>query len=279
MVERLSRPLVALVLAFGIWACSDDDEPTITGPDFPVQQGEVFKVRALDFPSVDGVQVNAWVGENNNEEATTPQPVVILVHDFTLDNQEWVQTPHYVEMLRRGYFVVAIDMRGHGGTALPDDRQVLELQDLEETYLDVEAALLWLRQQPQADLNRVAVVGTGVGGNVSFVSKGAFSQRIKTAVVLSPGLWVGDESLPVVVGSGLEDFTPQSVLYMVGSEDVIPLNDGSSLSFPLFAQTLAEGTSEPKDLVVVNQSTAHGIALLDDPAAAATFFRWLDDHL
>ena len=279
MAKRLSTPLLALVLAFGIWSCSDDEDPTITGPEFPVDNGVVFKIRALDFPSVDGVQVNAWIGENNDDIASPqPQPVIILVHDFTLDNQEWIQTPHYVEMLRRGYFVVAIDMRGHGGTPLPENRQVLALEDLENTYRDVGAALLWLEGQPQADLSRVAVVGTGVGGNVSFVSMGVFPQQIKTAVVLSAGLWV-EGSQPVVVGNGLEDFAPHSVLYIVGGDDVIALDGGGNLSFPLFAQSLAEETSEPKDLVILNQSTAHGIDLLDDPSAAATFFRWLDDHL
>ena len=90
-------------------------------------------------------------------------------------------TDTFVALLERGYAVLAIDMRGHGQTPLPDDRQVFELVDLELSFFDVHAALVWLPSQSQVDVSRIAVVGTGSGGNVAYVSSGIFPELIKPA--------------------------------------------------------------------------------------------------
>ena len=115
-------------------------------------------------------------------------------------------------LLKRGYAVLAIDMRGHGDTPIPDDRQFLEVIDIELSYRDVEAALIWLSSQPEIDVSRIAVVGSGSGGNVAYVSSGLFPEQIKTSVSLSPGLWQVSSFEPLVTGAGLEPFAPRSIL-------------------------------------------------------------------
>ena len=92
-------------------------------------------------------------------------PVVILLHDLGGNKSDWLSaTDTYVALLERGYAVLAIDMRGHGQTPLPDNRQVLELIDLELSFFDVHAALVWLQSQSKVDASRIAVVGSGSGG-------------------------------------------------------------------------------------------------------------------
>ena len=87
---------------------------------------------------------------------------------------------------------------------LPDDGRespFLTLEDLDDFHLDVRAALTWLRNEPSVDISRVAVVGAGVGGNVAYVSIGAFPDDLRAGVAVSPGLW--DTLLqPLVVGLG-----------------------------------------------------------------------------
>ena len=284
MDKILRTRALTLFLALGLWSCGDDgNEPQIVGPDIQTGPGRVYPVKSVDFPSIDGVQVGALFGQIEGSEEK--HPVVILIHDFILDNSEWSQTNFFIELLEQGYLVLAINLRGHGiqglgNTPLPGDRppQQLTLEDLENMYLDVHAALTWLRDQPGADATRIAVVGSGVGGNVAYVSMGAFPQQIRTAVALSPGLW-DVELRPVVIGSGLEPFTPHSMLFMVGSEDVFITASGDELNYPVFTTNLESITADPKVLTVVQGASEHGAQLLNVDGVSEAIFTWLADQL
>ena len=136
-------PLFSVLLA-GLWGCGDKhDDGTITAPEgFDVEEGLTYPIEVISFSSIDSVQVSSIFGRPQ-QQIESARPVVILVHDFTLNNQEWFTDPIFVELLKRDYLTLAIDLRGHGGTPLPDDRQLYELTDLDNSYLDVQAALIW----------------------------------------------------------------------------------------------------------------------------------------
>ena len=266
------------VLAVGFLGCSDSEEEIrIVGPELPQGPGRAYPVSAVSFPSNDGVEVSAIFGSAQTDESL---PVVILLHDLGGSKSDWLNnTGTYLALLERGYAVLAIDMRGHGNTPLPDDRQVLELIDLELSFLDVHAALIWLPSQSKVDVSRVAVVGSGFGGNVAYVSLGNFPEQIKTGVSLSPGLWQSVSLEPLVTGVGLEPFGPRSMLFMAGDQDQIQAGD-TTLSYEDFARSLEAQTAEPKDLRVFPDSADHGFELLDNVAEAQDlFFLWLEENL
>ena len=265
------------VFAVGIVGCSDSEEELqILGPGLPEGPGRVYPISTVSFPSNDGVEVSALFGTAEDDQL----PVVILLHDLGGNKADWLNsTDTYVALLERGYAVLAIDMRGHGQTPLPDDRQVLELIDLELSYRDVEAALVWLPSQSKVDVSRIAVVGSGSGGNVAYVSLGLFPEQIKTGVSLSPGLWGSSSLEPLVIGAGIESFGPRSILFMVGDQDQIQAGD-IILSYADFARSLEALTAEPKELRVFPDSADHGFALLDNIAEAQDlFFLWLEQNL
>lgn len=266
------------LLAIGVVGCSDSEEDIqIVGPGLPEGSGDAYPIAAISFPSSDEVEVSALFGTAQGGEAL---PVVILLHDLGGNKSDWLNnTGTYVALLKRGYAVLAIDMRGHGQTPLPDDRQVLELIDIELSFLDVHAALVWLQSQPQVDISRIAVVGSGSGGNVAYVSLGNFPEQIKTGISLSPGLWGASSLEPLVTGAGFEPFGPRSMLFMAGDQDQIQAGD-VILSYADFARSLEAQTAEPKDLRVFPDSADHGFALLDNVAEAQElFFRWLEENL
>ena len=265
------------VLAVGVVGCSDSEEELqIVGPDLPKGTGRVYPISAVSFPSNDGVEVSALFGTPEADSL----PVVVLLHDLGGNKSDWLSaTDTYLGLLDRGYAVLAIDMRGHGQTPLPDDRQVLELIDIEMSFLDVHAALVWLQSQAEVDVSRIAVVGSGSGGNVAYVSLGSFPGLIKTGVSLSPGLWEASSLEPLVIGTGIESFGPRSMLFMVGDQDQIQAGD-VILSYVDFARNLEARTAEPKDLRIFTDSDDHGFALLDNvPEALDLFFFWLEENL
>ena len=266
------------VLAVGVVGCSDSEEELrIVGPELPQGPGRAYPISAVSFSSIDSVEVSALFGTAQADELL---PVVILLHDLGGNKSDWLSaTDTYVALLERGYAVLAIDMRGHGQTPLPDARQVLELIDLELSFLDVHAALVWLQSQSKVDVSRIAVVGTGSGGNVAYVSSGRMPELIKTGVSLSPGLWGAASLEPLVIGAGLEPFGPRSMLFMAGDQDQIQAGD-VILSYAEFARSLEAQTAEPKDVRVFPDSADHGFALLDNVAEAQDlFFLWLEENL
>ena len=267
------------VLAVGVVGCSDSEEELqIVGPDLPEGPGRVHPISAVSFTSIDSVGVSALFGTAQDGESL---PVVILLHDLGGNKSDWLtNTGTYVALLERGYAALAIDMRGHGQTLLPDGRQTLELIDLERSFLDVHAALIWLQSQSKIDISRIAVVGSGSGGNIAYVCSGVFPELIKTSVSLSPGLWGAASLERLVIGTGLESFGPRSMLFMVGDQDQIAVSEDRILSYKDFASFLEEQTAEPKDLRVFTDSADHGYALLDNVVEAQDlFFLWLEKNL
>ena len=266
------------VLAAGVVGCGDsEDDLQIVGPELPKGPGRVYPVSSVSFPANDGVEVSALFGTINDGESL---PVVILLHDLGGSKSDWLNnTGTYVALLERGYAVLALDMRGHGDTPLPDDREVLDVIDLEQGFLDVHAALIWLQSQSMVHVGRIAVVGSGSGGNVAYVSLGTFPEQIKTGVSLSPGLWRSSSLEPLVTGADLESFRPRSMLFMAGEQDQIQAGD-RVLSYADFARSLEAQTAAPKDLRVFLDSADHGFALLDNIAEAQDlFFLWLEENL
>ncbi len=266
------------LLAIGVVGCSDSEEELqIVGPELPKGPGRAYPISAVSFSSIDSVEVSALFG---TAQADGLLPVVILLHDLGGNKSDWLNdTDTYVALLERGYAVLAIDMRGHGQTPLPDARRVLELIDLELSFFDVHAALVWLQSQSKVDVSRIAVVGTGSGGNVAYVSSGRMPELIKTGVSLSPGLWGAASLEPLVIGAGLEPFAPRSMLFMAGDQDQIQAGD-VILSYAEFARSLEAQTAEPKDVRVFPDSADHGFALLDNVAEAQDlFFLWLEENL
>lgn len=276
---------VGLLLLLGTWGCGDNhDEARIVGPDFKPGPGRAYQLQQVSFPSADGVQVSALFGDPQVDlKAGQRLPVVILVHDLFRSKEDWVF--FLDQLLQRQYLTLAIDLRGHGQTPLPDDNRDtpdLSLEDLENSYLDVQAALRWVATQPQADPNRIALIGDGVGGNVTFVSMGVFPAQIRAAVALSPGLWNNRTLAPVVVGEGLNPFSPHSILYLVGADDVIPLDSTGSelLEFSTFADTLAVKTDDPKTVKIFSNSSDHGLELLQNkPEAVQLLLAWMQNYL
>jgi pimeloyl-ACP methyl ester carboxylesterase len=279
-LSRRLRSLIWLVPLVLVAGCSDDDDKvTLEGPDFPTGPGRVYNVVSVTFSSVDDVNVSASYGKLPGAAA---HAVVILVHEVGVAaaHQEWLSSGVFEELLESGYNVLALDLRGHGDSSLPADgrdQPVLLVTDLENMHLDVRAAVTWLRTQVSADNGRIAVIGNGIGGNIAYVSMGAFPEDLQAGVALSPGFW-DQELQPLVIGGGITPFTPHSMLYVVGESDLVALSDTDSLSYAGFASQLASVTQNPS-LQVFSGVSNHGLALLQSPTTLQLILEWLQTHL
>ena len=274
---------IAPLMFFFFISCSQDNASDTNGrvlaPEVSKGLGTAYPLQRISFNASDNVLVSALFGK---PESLEPQPVILLLHTLQSTKEEWLsETDLFVELLARGYAVVAIDLRGQGGqTPLPEAREVLTAVDVQNSFRDVQAAINWLRGESAIDSDRIALIGNGSGGNVAYVSSGVFPEQIRTTVSLSPGLWQASTLEPLVVGDGLSSFgRARSMLFLVGESDQLPVSDGVALKYADFARNLMAVTETPKDLKIFD-SAAHGFDLLIEvPEAKEIIFQWLEKNL
>ncbi len=108
LIHIRTSALFALSILFA--SCSDNDDANFRAPDFPTGPGRVFSVQTVSFTTSDAVPVSARFGQN---AAPGSSPVVILLHDISLDGREWELPGLGLEMMERlleeGYQVLIID--------------------------------------------------------------------------------------------------------------------------------------------------------------------------
>jgi len=127
-----------------------------------------------------------WPPERKSE----PAPIVILVHGYKGSRSDFA--PLVPALLKAGFAVLAIDLRGHGGSvgapAMKLADQVVQRDNklFASMYRDVTAAYEWLRGQSEVDLARFALVGASVGCSVALDYAGR-DRSVDAVVCLTPG--------------------------------------------------------------------------------------------
>ena len=77
--------------------------------------GGTVKVDDLTWETASGRSLNALLFTPPNATAENPAPGIVVSHGWW--NNREMQTPNYVELARRGYVVMSIDMYGHGNSS------------------------------------------------------------------------------------------------------------------------------------------------------------------
>lgn len=171
---------------------SDDDGPKLKTFDLVQIQGS--------FELPDGIPA--------------PIPGVLLLHGYGESHSVWSDLRE--RLLRDGWAVLAIDLRGHGRSRSkngePIEAREAWRRDARQFPLDVGPALEWLKSQTRLDSKKIVVIGNDVGANLALIASGRFSE-VGTAVAINPNL---DEALSMA-GSA-QDFTPRSALLMVSEQ-------------------------------------------------------------
>lgn len=123
------------------------------------------QVSNTTIPGVKGPAIPAYVA---TPSGMAPFPVVIMVHEF------WGLNPDIVSkadlLAEEGYLVVAPNVfRGSSTGYLPRAIYQVASTPAEEVNEDLDAVVAWVRQQPQADDERVGITGFCFGGRTSLL--------------------------------------------------------------------------------------------------------------
>jgi dienelactone hydrolase len=271
------RLLIIAALAFALFAaaCGGDDNDSATNQDGQdsspspgISSDQPVFGTVVQYPEESGETVTA---EYLAPENAPPAAGVLLLHQADGTRQQWAE---FAPLLAaRGFAVLApdLDYSGFDGCAPPNETESdPACRDRTDALLnDVQDALDYLKQRPEADPERLAVIGADFGANLAFVSAG-LQDDVDTAIVISPDSRPAD---PALVGRSYPEFAPSSVLFISDEQE-----SGD-------AAVLANATAEPVNVkIAVGQAAhggraAHGVELLANEAFVEDMFEWLATHL
>lgn len=135
--------------------------------------GGTVKIEDITFTTDVGASSHARLYIPATATAETPAPAVILCHGYTanLDAME----PNAIELSRRGYVVMALDLYGHGDSTLPPDGYSQAEMGSVANYapdLGTYSALQQLASYDFIDLTKVGMLGHSMG--TAAIQEGAY---------------------------------------------------------------------------------------------------------
>jgi len=191
----------------------------------------------------EGVSINARTYKHSS--STGRLPAIICCHGLVASHQT-MQSTFSVEFAKRGFYVVAIDFRGHGnsGGSLPHfNKSALSLSEISrsildiikvwpvELYADIEAAIDYLNSRDDVDTEKIALLGHSMGGG-AVIYAGSVDERVKAVVAIAPAV--------SPVSSFMNESTPRNLLIATGETDPL-ITPG--LSLQILAKTLGKPLS------------------------------------
>ncbi len=176
---------VLLLLVSGTLLFLSFHQPVESTPDSP---------RKIWYTAGDGAIINGTFYPALSKD----QPTVYLVHDLGKDRTVWNE--YAAELQKEDYNVLAIDLRGHGGSTLnvknPDieyDWTEMNHDDLMGIQLDIQGAYRWVHGEDENGKKNTeagsdgAMIGVGRGGLFALSQVAKMSrERFMSAVVISP---------------------------------------------------------------------------------------------
>ncbi len=150
----LKRPAFMLALALLICFIS------ALGSSLVKSGGGSITVKKLQWETPSGHMQNAQLFIPKGAAKESPAPAVVVSHGW-YDNSD-MQTPNYVELSRRGYVVLAIDMYGHGDS---DDVPNNDWWKDENAANGLYDGVKLLATLPYVDVSRIGIEGHSNGAN------------------------------------------------------------------------------------------------------------------
>ncbi|MGK0185521.1 MAG: dienelactone hydrolase [Verrucomicrobiales bacterium] len=212
----------------------------------------------IEFKTVDDFTIAASLGVPRTLNSSIP--AVIFIHQGGSTRQEWQSVAE--QAFREGWATLAYDIRGHGKSSGQWTNAWYD--DPDNAPEDLKSAIQHMKALPEVDAQRVAVVGSSVGGNLACVASALYD--IKTAVAMS------HKTSAVRNLAGAATLPFNSIYHLSSAGD-------QSGQRAKWATELFELTTVPKKLEITTGS-GHGVAIFrTDRSVPDRIIQWLRDTL
>ena len=220
-----------------------------SGPSGEARPGVAFK-------SFDLVDLRASFTVPNGVPA--PVPAVLLLHGYGENRSVWKDLEQ--ELLKRGWAVMALDLRGHGDSKAKNQVPIAAAPawrtDPHEFPGDVDPALDWIKAQARVNTRKIVIIGSDVGANLALIASGRYPE-VRTVVAIKPNL----NEVLALAGSA-QDFQPRSALVIASSQTE--------------ADRIRPLVKQPSRAIVASHSDGTGEWLADRQVTEA-IFQWMQE--
>ncbi len=188
---------------------------------------------------------------------------IICLHQLRLDRSTYDHFAH--EMATRGFYVLAIDLRGHGESTNIQGKTLTHESMTEDDFrkipgLDVESAKSFLMHEYKINPESIGLVGASIGANAALISAGRNPQT-SFVVALSPGI----DYRGIQPGNDVSQIQ-KPVLLLTSQEDTYSAASCNEL-FPRIP-------AQEKQIQVV-ETNEHGTNLFHDPELEKFVCDWI----
>nr|MDO8112640.1 alpha/beta fold hydrolase [Candidatus Sigynarchaeota archaeon] len=176
---------------------------------FSADPANPYTIGQRTLVASDGTRIASLIFTPTNTSGN--HPGVVVAHGFC-GNKQYMQ-PLSIELVKRGFVVVAIDFRGHGIS----DGYMLGRFPTDDMSLDIGAAVGYLQGLGYVD--KIGLVGHSMGGRTSLVYAEAHSDIINATVSLGMVSmdfnWSRIPNLMMAIGQFEQTFTRQDAIDFV----------------------------------------------------------------
>lgn len=152
-LERKSRSVRWMVIGFILCLISGFGVQAIQ-----TSAGDI-RMDNMTFQSSEGNKLSGYLFVPPNATSETPAPAIVTVHGWY--NSKEMQDAFYVELARRGYVVLSLDMNSHGNS------EQLDGDHLYDGALGVHDAVTQLATMDFVDKEQIGLTGHSSGGGAS----------------------------------------------------------------------------------------------------------------
>lgn len=198
------------------------------------------------------------------ESLTGPRPGIILMHEFGVWVNPWVNSSLLRQLVGEGYVCLTFFFRGHGSSTPVDDLMEL-INDMSLIASDLQAAIDYLSSH-ELFIGELGLIGGSMGAIMALAGNGY--EEVLTSVALSP--------TRQGVFSIFPDMTLNSVYYLVGDLDIA---GDPPIEFPAEAAVLYDLTEEPRKLDIILGTADHGSNLLIRDSLNTSIKVWFLEQL
>lgn len=174
-----------------------------------VQTSGGIRIKEMSWESPSGHQLAAYLYIPQNATKDTPAPGVVTIEGWY--NNKEMQDLYSIELARRGYVVLALDLHSHG------DSESLSIAELYDGAVGVDGAVQLIASLPYVDTARIGVTGHSSGGTAANMAVEIDNSRetpLIAAVLQQAGDWQDDTG-----GDHSGDYGSRSVGIIASTHD------------------------------------------------------------
>jgi len=129
------------------------------GANITQSSGGAVSIQKITFPGASGGTLSALLLKPNGASASDKRPAIVLAHGWW--NEKEMQDSNYVELARRGYVVMSIDMYGHGSSSyMKEGNEAVAATGMYDAVKEIATL-------PYVDTNKIGISGHSNGARAA----------------------------------------------------------------------------------------------------------------